>query len=243
MQFLDYLPSELIIEIFYYLDDYESMINMYNLLYSVVLSAKDGQNDPRKKSFNPQTIKTILLQKINNTDIVNMIDLPTTNNINLLLAVHARIIRTYTQSKERLDYMINDINNKIKKYYPGFTMDNYENIFDSDLLDLRIDNELSRHFYTIRIVTLPEKLLSVISRSLISMGSDYTYNYNDFINSYSMGSIINMHIQIYRLGMNIWFEDFEISAPLSYQDMLTIIFYLNYNNYLRYIEDNIKNNV
>ena len=226
------IPQELISEIFNYVTDYDSFVTLFEL-----------SNMPDK------SIKIYIKNRITLTmpEIVDIIIPDYTLDVEYIISTYLMSIKYYSQSKDYLDYMIDEINKIIQKYYPNaniwlltkqpeITIADFDDKDNTDIRDI-----ISEHSFELDLegtLNLPTKILK-----LIQMKFDIVY-YTTMMKDLSVNNQSWIYLLINQYGFHFGLRDRDDNlydlVEVSYGEILMIIFVINYNISIGYVKYYMK---
>ena len=221
--YFDLIPHELILEIFNYVNDYIAF---------VTLSELSNLSDNTIKNY----IKNNLYKKI---PIVADIIIPNYNaDIRYLISSYLVALRCYKESEDFLNYMITETNAIIQEYYPEATIDNFDeyNLDDYKIHD--IINEYSFEMIVKISFRLPIKVMELIKRKFRKD------EYEMLLKDLSVDTTTRILLLVNQNGLSFALKDLNDDTydmvDIDYNEMLMVIFTLNYNISINYVRNNMK---
>ena len=166
--YFDLIPSELINIILYYIDDYESFINLYKLppIKAVIDSP----------SFWKQLFKNTLGY------LLDAIQIDFNNkNIYYMASSYVRSLRAYSKYKITNDFFVEEVNKGIKKYYPDMDIDNKD--LDRISRDDNYDNLIEEGFklmFNAKFLNISLVWSFTSTNDILNSKSDPQSEYYDF---------------------------------------------------------------
>ena len=212
--YFEYLPNELNVEILYYIDTYEGFINLNEFdTFRVIFSTKAFWESLFRNSIG---------------DLIEYITVNLRNlNIYYMALSYIKAITSYKECRNLLYQLINHINKRIQKYYPGKKMET-------------IDVDLTEEEGTYNKLSNKGLYISIIDHNFQDLSfffKDYTENVDldPILGDYFLKNntfSIKMHINFLRYYIIIYDTDFDIdvdTAPLTEKEFLGILFNIRYS--------------
>ena len=225
--YFNFIPGELLEVVISYMEDFKSIFNLYEL------------SDYTRRVITPDIFKRLLSEKIG--DLIKSTGIDFTENIPYLISSYVRAIKTYKETKEILNHMINEFNRIIKTYFPDQDIYNFDeegdyetyNIinhysFEMNKINMRFSSEIMNYVYQNKINNQNNKL-----------------EYINFLKDYSKGKNFGVVLLINQNGLQITAnrlsnENDYFHINVTYDEMLYVMFYLNYQNDIEYIRNGMN---
>lgn len=144
--YFELLPSELILEIFWYIDDY---LVAFNLVSSIPYV---------KKTLNIQNLNILLKKKMRGRRLGVG---PSERDVLYTLTCYYRSIEVYRKVKEKMEYFYRSINNMIKARYPEMKINKINKDFMTDK-DKQLF-EKSKYSLVLNSITINDYIIEHIS--------------------------------------------------------------------------------
>lgn len=161
-------------------------------------------------------------------------------DIDELIGDYSRILITQNKTKKYLDHMIDETNKIINQYFPGMNIYNLDEIDYNEHLD-----EMNDYSYEVKVNIIPKEILKLMLREgKKSTNKRVKRGRKSFIQEYSRGDFYNYIFLINHEGMAIITWDINgngsLNVKLNYDNMLYVLFILNYNSYVDFVEDKMR---
>ena len=166
-------------------------------------------------------------------EILDIILLDYSIDINNVVKDYFKYIDFYNKSKKCLDFMISEINKEIKIYYPDADVCNFEK-YNTDLTIYNTIDEKSFMLLCHNIIKLPDKIIDLLE-------TKYMTYYDLLIEQYVNADVPGLYLEITPDGLKFGLiKSRQGLFSISYDEMLMIIFIINYEAGYNYVEIHMK---